>query len=185
MTDVFDKHLSKAQERHNPHSLENAVYKLTDYAQLKNDAQARNGIAADNTAQTAEPMTDNLEPAADDKQEATGDANPDHGYESDGDVKMVSEQDTVKEVQAQTDFAESDPEAQALDPRHRDAESHLSERMGHNHSLNKTDPNSATAENGLGKTVTVMTDITDSEVEKANSHPEWKDGLRRDENDKV
>ena len=185
LTDVFDKHLSKAQERHNPHSLENAVYKLTDYAQLKNDAQARNGIAADNTAQTAEPMTDNLEPAADDKQEATGDANPDHGYESDGDVKMVSEQDTIKEVQAQTDFAESDPEAQALDPRHRDAESHLSERMGHNHSLNKTDPNSATAENSLGKTVTVMTDITDSEVEKANSHPEWKDGLRRDENDKV
>ena len=57
--------------------------------------------------------------------------------------------------------------------------------MGHNHSLNKTDPNSATAENGLGKTVTEMTDITDSEVEKANSHPEWKDGLRRDENDKV
>ena len=183
LTDVFDKHLSKAQERHNPHSLENAVYKLTDYAQLKNDAQARNGIAADNTAQTAEPMTDNLEPAADDKQEATGDANPDHGYESDGDVKMVSEQDTIKEVQAQTDFAESEPEAQALDPRHRDAESHLSERMGHNHSLNKTDPNSATAENSLGKTVT--TDITDSEVEKANSHPEWKDGLRRDENDKV
>ena len=38
LTDVFDKHLSKAQERTNPHSLENAVYKLTDYAQLKNDA---------------------------------------------------------------------------------------------------------------------------------------------------
>ncbi|WGV13266.1 acyl-CoA dehydrogenase [Psychrobacter maritimus] len=192
LTDVFDKHLSKAQERHNPHSLENAVYKLTDYAQLKNDAQIRNGIATDSTVQTAEPTTDNLEPAADDKQEATGDANPDHGYESDGDVKMVSEQDTVKEVQAQTDFAESNPEAQALDPRHRDAETHLSERMGHNHRLNRAadthadnvDGLDSSNSNGLESSESLQAK-TDRLDKSSNADNKWQDGLRRDENDKV
>ena len=190
LTDVFDKHLSKAQERTNPHSLENAVYKLTDYAQLKNDAQIRNGIATENTAQTAEPTTDNLEPAADDKQEATGDANPDHGYESDGDVKMVSEQDTIKEVQAQTDFAESNPEAQALDPRHRDAETHLSERMGHNHRLNQaTDTHADNVDglessNGLESSESLQAK-TDRLDKSSSADNKWQDGLRRDENDKV
>ncbi|WP_298871117.1 acyl-CoA dehydrogenase [uncultured Psychrobacter sp.] len=190
LTDVFDKHLSKAQERHNPHSLENAVYKLTDYAQLKNDAQIRNGIATDSTVQTAEPTTDNLEPAADDKQEATGDANPDHGYESDGDVKMVSEQDTVKEVQAQTDFAESNPEAQALDPRHRDAETHLSERMGHNHRLNRAADTHADnvdgldSSNGLENSESLQAK-TDRLDKSSSADNKWQDGLRRDENDKV
>ena len=190
LTDVFDKHLSKAQERHNPHSLENAVYKLTDYAQLKNDAQIRNGIATDSTVQTAEPTTDNLEPAADDKQEATGDANPDHGYESDGDVKMVSEQDTVKEVQAQTDFAESNPEAQALDPRHRDAETHLSERMGHNHRLNQAadthtdNVDSLDSSNGLENSESLQAK-TDRLDKSSSADNKWQDGLRRDENDKV
>lgn len=190
LTDVFDKHLSKAQERHNPHSLENAVYKLTDYAQLKNDAQIRNGIATDSTVQTAEPTTDNLEPAADDKQEATGDANPDHGYESDGDVKMVSEQDTVKEVQAQTDFAESNPEAQALDPRHRDAETHLSERMGHNHRLNQAadthadNVDSLNSSNGLENSESLQAK-TDRLDKSSSADNKWQDGLRRDENDKV
>jgi acyl-CoA dehydrogenase len=190
LTDVFDKHLSKAQERTNPHSLENAVYKLTDYAQLKNDAQIRNGIATDSTAQTAEPMTDNLEPAADDKQEATGDANPDHGYESDGDVKMVSEQDTIKEVQAQTDFAESNPEAQALDPRHRDAETHLSERMGHNHRLNRAadthadNADSLDSSNGLEDSESLQAK-TDRLDKSSSADNKWQDGLRRDENDKV
>ena len=190
LTDVFDKHLSKAQGRHNPHSLENAVYKLTDYAQLKNDAQIRNGIATENTAQTAEPMTDNLEPTADDKQEATGDANPDHGYESDGDVKMVSEQDTVKEVQAQTDFAESNPEAQALDPRHRDAETHLSERMGHNHRLNQAadthadNVDSLNSSNGLENSESLQAK-TDRLDKSSSADNKWQDGLRRDENDKV
>ena len=192
LTDVFDKHLSKAQERHNPHSLENAVYKLTDYAQLKNDAQIRNGIATDSTVQTAEPTTDNLEPAADDKQEATGDANPDHGYESDGDVKMVSEQDTIKEVQAQTDFAESNPEAQALDPRHRDAETHLSERMGHNHRLNQAadthadnaDRLDSSNSNGLESSESLQAK-TDRLDKSSNADNKWQDGLRRDENDKV
>ena len=190
LTDVFDKHLSKAQGRHNPHSLENAVYKLTDYAQLKNDAQIRNGIATDSTVQTAEPTTDNLEPAADDKQEATGDANPDHGYESDGDVKMVSEQDTVKEVQAQTDFAESNPEAQALDPRHRDAETHLSERMGHNHRLNRAadthadNVDSLNSSNGLENSESLQAK-TDRLDKSSSADNKWQDGLRRDENDKV
>ena len=190
LTDVFDKHLSKAQGRHNPHSLENAVYKLTDYAQLKNDAQIRNGIATDSTVQTAEPTTDNLEPAADDKQEATGDANPDHGYESDGDVKMVSEQDTVKEVQAQTDFAESNPEAQALDPRHRDAETHLSERMGHNHRLNQAadthadNVDSLNSSNGLENSESLQAK-TDRLDKSSSADNKWQDGLRRDENDKV
>lgn len=190
LTDVFDKHLSKAQERHNPHSLENAVYKLTDYAQLKNDAQIRNGIATDSTVQTAEPTTDNLEPEADDKQEATGDANPDHGYESDGDVKMVSEQDTVKEVQAQTDFAESNPEAQALDPRHRDAETHLSERMGHNHRLNQAadthtdNVDGLDSSNGLENSESLQAK-TDRLDKSSSADNKWQDGLRRDENDKV
>ena len=166
LTDVFDKHLSKVQERINPHTLENAVNKLTDYAQLKNAAHERNGIATNQT-----PKADTLDSSEDD---STGDANPDHGYESDGDVKMVSEQDTVKEVREQTDFKDSNPDTQALDPRRRDAESHLSERMSYNHSLNKSDQNTAST-----------AEITDSNIDKPESSPEWKDGLRRDENDKV
>ncbi len=84
---------------------------------------------------------------------------------------MVSEQDTVKEVQAQTDFAESNPEAQALDPRHRDAETHLSERMGHNHRLNRAADTHADNVDGLDKS--------------SSADNKWQDGLRRDENDKV
>lgn len=171
LTDVFDKHLSKAQERINPHTLENAVNKLTNYAQLKNAARARNGIATNQTHDNIAPVADSVDSTDND---LIGDANPNHGYKSDGDVKMVDEQDTVKEVSAQTDFGDSNPEVQALDPRHRDAESHLNERMSYNHSLKKTHPNSATAKT-----------VTDNGVEKASSNPEWKDGLHRDENDKI
>ena len=163
LTDVFDEHLEVAQERENPHSLENAVHKLTDYAQLKNDAQARNGTATNNTV------------AAADTQEQTGDANPDHGYESDGDVKMVDEQNTVEEIRGQADFDESNPEAEALDPRYRDAESTLNQRMSYNHSLDKADsdlPNHS----DLTSTETIAEGAKDSK---------WQDGLRRDENDKA
>ncbi|WP_296243422.1 MULTISPECIES: acyl-CoA dehydrogenase [unclassified Psychrobacter] len=172
LTDVFDKHLAEAQPRENPHSLANAVHKLTDYAQLKKDAQVRNGIATDKSAQMADSVTT-------DHQEPTGDDNPDHGYESDGDVKMVSEQDTAKEIRDQADFKDSDPDAEALDPRRRDAENHLNERMSYNHRLNKTEPDTHTAEDEARKTV------TDNEIEKTEHHSEWKDGLRRDENDKI
>ncbi|WP_201577046.1 acyl-CoA dehydrogenase [Psychrobacter immobilis] len=166
LTDVFDEHLEVAQERENPHSLENAVHKLTDYAQLKNDAQARNGTATNNTV------------AAADTQEQTGDANPDHGYESDGDVKMVDEQNTVEEIRGQADFDESNPEAEALDPRYRDAESTLNQRMSYNHSLDKADsdlPNHS----DLTSTETIAERAEEAKDSK------WQDGLRRDENDKA
>lgn len=163
LTDVFDGHLLKAQERENPHSLENAVHKLTDYAQLKNEAQAKNGTASSSSMVATDP------------QDQTGDANPDHGYESDGDVKMVDEQSTVEEVRGQTHFEASDPEAEALDPRYRDAESTLNQRMSYNHGLNKTDSEVS----------------NDSELTSTNTQPDvvkdskWQDGLRRDESDKV
>ena len=163
LTDVFDAHLSEAQERENPHSLENAVHKLTDYAQLKNDAQAKNGIA---TKQTV---------AAADTQEQTGDANPDHGYENDGDVKMVDEQNSVEEVRGQAHFEASNPDAEALDPRHRDAESTLSKRMSYNHSLNKADSAAPSAADSTS---------TSTQAE-ATKDSKWQDGLRRDENDKA
>lgn len=167
LTDVFDKHLAEAQPRDNPHSLDNAVHKLTNYAQLKSQAQAKNGTATDVSAQTADVVTA-------DKQESTGDDNPDHGYESDGDVKMVSEQDTVEEVQEQANFKDGNPDAEALDLRRRDAETHLSERMGHNHRLHKTDSHADKTQNEI-----------ENGVEKSDNPAEWQDGLRRDENDKI
>ena len=172
LTDIFDKHLSQVQPRDNPHSLENAIHKLTDYAQLKNAAQARNGVATDKPAQ----MADTAAPAS---QEPTGDDNPDHGYESDGDVKMVSEQDTVKEARDQADFKDANPDAEALDPRRRDAENHLNERMSYNHRLDKTAPDADIAEADAHKAV------TDNAVEETEHQTEWQDGLRRDENDKM
>ena len=168
LTDVFDKHLSEAQERDNPHTLENAVHQLTDYAQLKNEAKGRNNISVDSD----EPTTDKLNDVAH-TNEQTGDANPNHGYESDGDVKMVSEQDTAKEVRAQTDFENAHPELEALDSRHRDAESQLNERMSYNHRLNKdgsVNPNNIQA---------------NSAEQTEHGNPAWKDSLHRDENDNV
>ena len=177
LTDTFDKHLSKVQERANPHSLENAVHRLTDYAELKSDAQLKNNaqlnqvLNPDNLQQTSEniasmdSMPDNNQP--------TGDANPDHGYESDGDVKMVNEQDTAKEINAQTDFQDSHPEIEALGSRHRDAASHLNERMSYNHRLNKD------------KFASTSREQDNHEQQTETSDPTWKDGLRRGENDNV
>ena len=114
LTDTFDEHLSQALERDNPHTLENAVDQLTDYAQLKNEAQEEHRISVD-------------------ADKPTGDANPNHGYQSDGDVELVSEQHSSEEARTQTDFGKSNPEADAIDHRHRDAKSHLDERMSNNH----------------------------------------------------
>ena len=88
---------------------------------------------------------------------------------------MVNEQDTVEEARAQTDFKDSNPEAQALGPRHRDAESHLSERMSYNHSLNESNSDNTSTDNVKNNTIAQ----TDSNNDK------WQDGLRRDENDNV
>ena len=110
---------------------------------------------------------------APDHDQPTGDANPDHGYESDGDVKMVDEQDTAKEIKAQTDFQNSHPEVEALASRHRDAASHLNERMSYNHRLDKDSIASPDSEQA---THAPQTDTSD---------PTWQDGLRRDENDNV
>ena len=173
LTDVFDEHLSKAQERINPHTLENAVNKLTNYAQLKNAARARNGIATNQSHDDITPIADSLDSTDND---LTGDANPNHGYESDGDVKMVDEQDTVKEVSAQTDFGESNPEVQALDPRHRDAESHLNERMSYNHRLNK---------DGSVSSDNVQANSAEQTESLKHTDSTWKDGLQRNENDNI
>ncbi|WP_227429986.1 acyl-CoA dehydrogenase [Psychrobacter sp. I-STPA6b] len=111
LTDVFDEHLETAQPRYNPHTLENAVHNLTDFA----DKEAHN------------PVTPPIE-------EATGVENTAHGYEADGDIKTVEEQQTSTEKVDQADFAEADdPRAQVLAHRQRDAESVLNERMQKNH----------------------------------------------------
>ena len=91
-------------------------------------------------------------------------------------MKMVDEQDTVKEVSAQTDFGESNPEVQALDPRHRDAESHLNERMSYNHRLNKDGSVSSDNVQANSAEQTELMKHTDST---------WKDGLQHDENDNI
>ncbi|MDX2373570.1 acyl-CoA dehydrogenase [Psychrobacter sp. PP-21] len=149
LTDTFDEHLSEALERDNPHALENAVHQLTDYAQLKQQAKNKRGMsddsdtAADTDAlATDTPATAELNDTSD-TDTKTGDENPNHGYESDGDVEMVSEQDTAEEVTSQTDFKKSKPQAEALDHRYRDAESHLSERMSNNHSRHIDPPDEA------------------------------------------
>ncbi|WP_230658582.1 acyl-CoA dehydrogenase [Psychrobacter sp. I-STPA10] len=149
LTDVFDEHLDHAEDRFNPHTLENAADNLTDYAQKQ----------AQNPATSEQHL-----------EESTGDENTAHGYEPDGDVKMADEQQTLAEKIDQADFDEatsnskinpaeqqtsaSTPEitkptnvvddkttpteSHHLDPRERDAESTLTERMQKNHhSLNK------------------------------------------------
>ena len=115
---------------------------------------------------------------------------------------MVAEQDTVEEVQAQTDFEDSDPETEALDPRYRDAESHLSERMSNNHRLNKY--NAENSDNLDSADKSDHLEIANDNVQKSNyrdstenpqvednvekpsvSESKWRDGLRRDESDNV
>ncbi|MDN6276023.1 MAG: acyl-CoA dehydrogenase [Psychrobacter sp.] len=167
LTDVFDKNLLKAQDRPNPHSIENAVHQLTNYAQIKSEAQTRNGIVADTKAASDDAnIPTNTE-------QQTGGANPNHGYEDDGDAEMVAEQDTVKESRTQTAFDASNPDEHALDHRHRDAESYLNERMSHNHS---TDNHSTDSTKGATASDTVASfDKIDSakgteDLTGANNH---------------
>ena len=173
LTDVFDKHLQRAQERLNPHSLENAVHKLTDYAQLKKDNQAVTESAHHTPDATATI------------QEQTGDANPAHGYEADGDVEMVKEQDTVAEKQGQTNFNDTNPNVEAFTHRHRDAESILSQRMSNNHNRMRDHPLDTPTTEAPNTNVESMTskklDLNhkDTETEKR------QDGLGRNDNDKV
>ena len=176
LTDTFDEHLSEALERDNPHALENAVHQLTDYAQLKNQAKAKHNAATGSVAaHTDEAVPHDLSNAApsdhhkgDDNH--TGDANPNHGYESDGDVEMVSEQNTVEEARSQTDFEESEPEVEALDHRHRDAESHLNERMGNNHRppVEQVDEETVTTPPTAVEQQTSTSTISDSHVDDSH-----------------
>jgi acyl-CoA dehydrogenase len=184
LTDVFDEHLLQAQERFNPHSLENAVHKLTDYAQLKNEAQARNGTTP---VKEAPAPTDHNETIANPDKVATtaakievqtGDTNPDHGYQPDGDVKMVDEQSTVNEKVAQTDFADANPRAEAIDNRYRDAASILNERMSFNHSQNQDQAKDETP------ATTVRTENS-AMSKNAINKTKFQDGLRREEDNKV
>ena len=189
MTDVFDEHLLEAQERYNPHTLENAVHQLTDYAQLKSEAQAAHSVDdstkehSEHLATAAETQELATDPTATDRSdstessthtnEPTGDANPNHGYESDGDVEMAREKDSIEESQAQTNFSDVSPNKEALTHRHRDAESILSARMNSNHSRNDTD--ATDTRNATDNHNAIDKQATDSDA--------WKDGLRRDESD--
>ena len=171
LTDVFDEHLHTALDRINPHSLENAVYKLTDYAQLKSNAQLNNDkeneIAASHSVAQENVDTDSA------IYEQTGDANPNHGYEEDGDVKMVDEQTDVKEAAQQADFMDSDPQDDALNHRSRDAESILSERMSYNHkALDKLSTSSS-------KDNVAEHFESNNHTDTANIGTAWHDGLQR------
>ncbi len=171
LTDVFDEHLHTALDRINPHSLENAVYKLTDYAQLKSNAQLNNDkeneIAASHSVAQENVDTDSA------IYEQTGDANPNHGYEEDGDVKMVDEQTDVKEAAQQADFMDSDPQDDALNHRSRDAESILSERMSYNHkALDKSSTSSS-------KDNVAEHFESNNPTDTANIGTAWHDGLQR------
>lgn len=112
LTDVFDEHLINALPRENPHTLENAAGNLTPYV-----------IAEIETANSASDLEQS------DLKEDTGDANSTHGYNQDGDVDMVSEQHTLDEKVDQADFDEINED----DPRIRDAELTLEQRMAKNH----------------------------------------------------
>ncbi|TXD96379.1 acyl-CoA dehydrogenase [Psychrobacter frigidicola] len=130
LTDTFDAHLEQVHVRTNPHSLENAVDKLTDYAQIKNAAQLKNGTQVNNDSA--------MDSTKETNDSQTGDTNPDHGYESDGDVKTINEQNTAQEIKGQTNFNKAHPKAEALSHRSRDAEATLSHRMSDNHSSDNT-----------------------------------------------
>ena len=173
LTDVFDKHLQQAQERFNPHSLENAVHKLTDYAQLIKDNQA----VPESAHHTVDPATTT--------QEQTGDANPDHGYEADGDVEMVKDQDTVAEKQGQTNFNDTNQNTEALTHRHRDAESTLSQRMSYNHNRTSDNPSDTAAAAVPNSDADLMPSKKVDLNLKDTTAQKWQDGLRRNDNDKV
>jgi acyl-CoA dehydrogenase len=187
LTDVFDEHLLQAQQRFNPHSLENAVHKLTDYAQIKQDAQANKALAA---ANAGSDMSSSSSADVDvdtnimtDIQQQTGDANPDHGYETDGGVRTVGEQYSAKAVSAQTDFKNTKPKAEALNHRARDAESTLSERMGYNHSQKIADAQSTATTTSKEDTLTA-TDA-DADADSLLDKAKWQQGLQHEEDDKA
>ena len=109
---MFDEHLIHALPRENPHTLENAVGNLTPYV--------IEAIENPSSASTKEQS---------DLAEDTGGSNSAHGYQPEGDVKTASEQQTVDEQVDQADF----DEAHTDDPRVRDAELTLEQRMAQNH----------------------------------------------------
>ena len=111
LTDIFDPNLNEALPRNNPHTLENAAGNLTPYviAEIENAG--------------------NTEAQQSDFSEDSGEANSAHGYQQDGDIETVSEQDSIDERVDQTDFDEVNND----DPRVRDAEMTLEERMAKNH----------------------------------------------------
>lgn len=115
LTDVFDKDLQQALPRENPHTLENAAGNLTPY------------VISEMEDVSGQPST-----RQSDIEEDTGDSNSAHGYQRDGDVNMRSEQDSLEERVDQTDF----DEAHNDDPRIRDAEMTLDQRMAKNHADN-------------------------------------------------
>ena len=189
LTDIFDEHLHTALERINPHSLENAVHKLTDYAELKSNAAINNNTKAANNSSVDDSTSQT--PAAD-IHEQTGDANPNHGYEEDGDVKSVAEQDSIKEATEQTSFTDSNPQVEAISHRSRDAETILSERMSYNHhTLSKTgdDASQAAIERSNKSDHPVK---ADGSTDSVNTDATWHEGLQGkdsqhniDENDKA
>ncbi len=166
LTDVFDANLEHAQARFNPHTLANAVDKLTDYAQLKKAAQARqpkaqasadshninskqvnnnpinsnqlnsSSLNSPDTVKNTDHMNHNK---VKNIETATGDSNPNHGYAPDGDVELVKEQSTIKVAKNQSKFNTANPRVELLNERKRDAESILNERMRNNHNRQNID----------------------------------------------
>lgn len=171
------------------------MHQLTDYAQIKSDAQIRNNQIAAEQQALEDTLTNNLEAdqssnddvtakevevdLAVETDDQTGDANPNHGYETDGDVTLVGEQNTAKEARAQTDFDQSNPQAQALDYRVLDAESTLNERMSYNHSRHE----SAAQSQGINKELDAH--LTETTVKSRDDKGDLQDDLHREEDDKV
>jgi acyl-CoA dehydrogenase len=163
LTDVFDTDLKVAQERLNPHSLDNAAANLTDYADKLNKNASATGQATANRAAT---------------EESTGDENAAHGYEPDGDVKMADEQSSVNEKVDQADFADANPEAEALAHRERDAESNLQARMRENHTPSSADAASQPTSDATSPLPSHKPSVAPTDRELKTG--EWQDGLRRD-----
>ena len=175
LTDVFDEHLSQAQARYNPHSLENAVHQLTDYAQIKNDARIKHETQErQNATQNAiKPDAIKTDTTALDPHPSTEDNHPKHDDKNNDDVKMDEEQNSAQTVNAKTintqtintqtineqaDFIGAHPEDESLDARIRDAASILSERMGYHHSkyATESDASSLDAEDSFDPKAVIM-----------------------------
>ena len=174
LTDVFDAHLSQAQTRMNPHTLDNAVHQLTDYAERKNRAQQNNQVAQE---------------ADGDEAQKTGDANPNHGYETDGDVTMADQQPSAQAAKTQTQFDDVDPDAQALDHRYRDAASTLNERMAQNHAARQSAAHAQTDDDADSHPNKDLDETSDHKVashsDAHSNNEQWRDGLRRADQEKT